>query len=87
MSPDPPITFPDFQPEAFVIRMMFWSAPTDYRDCLKLSDRVDLSNFRQLDQHGMRFSLPARIAQTSVEREPHTGNIRALPRNTDRTQS
>lgn len=71
MDPDfPPRAFlTDFLPTAFNIRVIYWYNPPNYWDFLEMSEKVNLAVFRAFEAQGIQFSLPLRVAHTSVTSE------------------
>ena len=69
MDPDfpPRVFFFDFNPKAFIIRAIYWYNPPRYWDYLAFSERVNFEIFRAFEEQGIQFSLPARVAHTSLE--------------------
>jgi MscS family membrane protein len=65
----PRVYFVDFVPTAFTIRVIYWYHPPNYWDYLAFGERFNLGVCRAFDQHGIRFSLPQRLAHTSLEGE------------------
>ena len=63
MVPDypPRVHFLDFNPDSFVIRMIYWYSPPKYWDYLAFSEKVNLAIFRDFEKEGIQFSLPQRI--------------------------
>jgi MscS family membrane protein len=68
MDPDfpPRAFFTDYLPTAFNIRVIYWYNPPSYWDFLEMSEKVNLAIFRAFDTQGIQFSLPMRVAHTSV---------------------
>lgn len=69
MHPDypPRVFFLGFLPNAFTIRMMYWYHPPDYWDYLAFSDKLNSAIFRDFEESGIGFSLPDRVAHTSLD--------------------
>jgi MscS family membrane protein len=63
----PRVFFYDFKPEAFVIRMIYWYSPPQYWDFLELGERINFEVFRVFEEQGIQFSLPMRVAHTSID--------------------
>lgn len=69
MAPEypPRVFFFDFNPASFSIRIMYWYTPPDYWEYLAFSERINFQIFRSLDEQGIKFSLPLRVAHTSID--------------------
>jgi len=65
----PRIYFLDFQPDAFVVRMMYWFAPADYWEFLEVGEKINFAIFRRFEENGVRFSLPLRLTSASAQDE------------------
>ena len=63
----PRVFFTDYLPTAFNIRIIYWYSPPSYWDFLETSEKVNLSVFQAFDTEGIQFSLPTRVAHTSVD--------------------
>ena len=61
-----------FLPAAFVLRVIYWYHPPDYWAYCAFSEAFNLAILRAFEQEGIQFSLPWRVAHTSVwsEKEP-----------------
>ena len=62
----PRVYFFDFSASAFIIRVIYWYKPPKYWDYLAFSEKVNFQIFRAFEEQGIQFSLPARIAHTSI---------------------
>jgi len=60
----PRVCFFDFQPTAFVIRVIYWYNPPEYWDYLALSEKINFEIFRVLDEQQIQFSPPTRLTHT-----------------------
>jgi MscS family membrane protein len=71
MDPDRPprAFFFDFNPAAFVIRVIYWYNPPQYWDFLALGERVNFEVLRAFEEQGISFSLPLRVTHTSIDSE------------------
>jgi MscS family membrane protein len=72
----PRVFFLDFQPDAFVVRMIYWYAPADYWNFVALGEKINLEIFRSFDEHGIQFSLPVRVAPTTIDSQKASVDIR-----------
>jgi MscS family membrane protein len=59
--------FTDYLPTAFNIRVIYWYNPPNYWDFLEMSEKVNFAIFRAFETQGIQFSLPMRVAHTSVD--------------------
>jgi len=68
----PRVFFMDFQPAAFVLRVIYWYHPPDYWAYCAFSEAFNLAILRAFEKEGIQFSLPWRVAHTSLwsEKEP-----------------
>lgn len=71
MDPEQPprVFFYDFNPSAFVIRIIYWYNATQYWDFLALGEKINFEVFRAFEEQGISFSLPFRVAHISDGRE------------------
>lgn len=69
MTPDypPRVFFLDFDPNAFVIRMIYWYSPPKYWKYLALSEKINLAICRDFEKEGIQFSLPQRIRRVESD--------------------
>lgn len=58
--------FTDYLPNAFKIHVIYWYHPPNYWDFLAMSEKVNLTIFRAFEEQGIQFSLPVRVAHTSI---------------------
>ena len=63
----PRVAFSEFNDDSFNIRFFYWYHPPDYWKFLEFSERLNLRICRKFAERGIRFSLPMRIAQTSLD--------------------
>ena len=63
----PRVFFTDFLPTAFNIRVIYWYTPPSYWDFLALNEKVNLEIYRAFEEQGISFSLPLRVAHTSID--------------------
>jgi len=63
----PRVFFTDFKPTAFNIRIIYWYNPPSYWDFLAYSEKINLEIFRAFEEQEIQFSLPFRVAHTSIE--------------------
>jgi MscS family membrane protein len=68
----PRVFFVDFLPAAFVLRVIYWYHPPDGRAYRAFSEAFNLAVLRAFEKEGVQFSLPWRVAHTSLwsEKEP-----------------
>ncbi len=80
MDPEFParVFFTDFVPTAFNIRVIYWYNPPNYWDFLAFSEKVNLEILRAFEEHGIQFSLPFRVAYTSVKSEEKPIEVRMV---------
>jgi MscS family membrane protein len=74
----PRVYFTDFVPAAFNIRVIYWYNPPNYWEFLAFSEKVNLEIFRAFEEQGIQFSLPARVAHTSIESEEKPIEVRMI---------
>lgn len=65
----PRVYFNEFNPESFNIRVIYWYSPPNYWDFLEFSQKLNLEICKAFEEHGIKFSLPLRVAHTSLEGE------------------
>jgi MscS family membrane protein len=74
MDPEHPprVFFADFQPTAFVLRVIYWYHPPDRWAYRAFGEAFNLAVLRAFEKEGIQFSLPWRVAHTSLwsEKEP-----------------
>jgi MscS family membrane protein len=74
MDPDRPprVSFVDLLPAAFVLRVIYWYHPPDGSAYAAFSEAFNLAVLRAFEKEGIQFSLPWRVAHTSLwsEKEP-----------------
>jgi len=74
MDPEHPprVFFVDFEPAAFVVRVIYWYHPPDRWAYHAFSEAFNFAILRAFEKEGIQFSLPSRIAHTSLrsEKEP-----------------
>jgi MscS family membrane protein len=63
----PRVFFFDFNPSAFVIRVIYWYNPPQYWDFLAFSEKINFAVFRAFEEQGISFSLPFRVTYTSID--------------------
>ena len=80
MDPDfpPRAYFFDFNPNSFIIRVIYWYNPPKYWDFLAFSEKVNFEIFRAFDEQGIQFSLPTRITHTSIDSEAKPVEVRVI---------
>ena len=57
-------------PDAFVIRIVYWYNPPEYWDYLAFSEKVNFAIFRAFDEEGIRLSLPTALFSTKWNSVP-----------------
>ncbi len=72
------VFFTDFVPTAFNIRVIYWYNPPNYWDFLAFSEKINLEILRAFEEQGIQFSLPFRVAYTSVENEEKPIEVRMV---------
>lgn len=55
----PRVYFFDYQPDALMLRMIYWYHPPAYWDYLAFSEKLNLRIGRELEDAGIRFALPS----------------------------
>jgi MscS family membrane protein len=80
MDPDfpPRVYFNEFNSDSFNVRIICWYTPPAYWDFLAFSQRANLEICRVFEEQGIRFSLPDRIAHTSIEGSEKPVDVRLL---------
>lgn len=63
----PRIYFNEFNPDSFNIRLIYWYSPPNYWDFLEFSQQLNIRICRAFEEQGIPFSLPLRVAHTSVD--------------------
>jgi MscS family membrane protein len=68
----PRVFFVDFLPAAFVVRVIYWYHPPERWAYYAFSEAFNLAVLRSFEKEGIQFSLPWRVAHTSLwsEKEP-----------------
>ncbi len=79
----PRVYFTDYLPTAFNIKVIYWYYPPNYWDYLAMSEKVNLAIFRAFEEQGIQFSLPSRVAHTSVDSVEKPVEVRMLDSNRD----
>ncbi|MCD4726561.1 MAG: mechanosensitive ion channel family protein [Pirellulales bacterium] len=74
----PRVFFTDFVPTAFNIRVIYWYKPPKYWDFLAFGEKINLDILRAFEEQGIQFSLPFRVAYTSVESEEKPIEVRMV---------
>lgn len=69
MDPDypPRAYFFDFNPSAFIVRVIYWYTPPNYWDFLAVGEKINFAVLRAFEQQGIQFSLPLRVTHTSID--------------------
>lgn len=80
MDPDlpPRAFFTDYLPNAFKIQVSYWYHPPNYWDFLAMSEKVNLTIFRAFEEQGIQFSLPMRVAHTSIASQEKPLEVKML---------
>ena len=63
----PRVYFTDYLPTAFNIRVIYWYRPPNYWDFLAFSERINLAIFAAFEAQDIPFSLPMRVAHTTID--------------------
>jgi MscS family membrane protein len=63
----PRVFFNEINSKSFNVRMIYWYSPPNYWDFLAQSETLNVAICRAFEEHGIRFSLPSRVAHTSID--------------------
>jgi len=63
----PRVYFNEFNSDSFNIRTIYWYHPPNYWDFLSFSEKLNLEIFRAFEEQEILFSLPSRVAHTSID--------------------
>ena len=74
----PRVFFNEFNSDSFNIRIIYWYHPPNYWDFLAFSEKLNLEIFRAFEEQEIPFSLPLRVAHTSVNSQEKPIEVRLL---------
>ncbi|WP_419194294.1 mechanosensitive ion channel family protein [Novipirellula herctigrandis] len=74
----PRVFFNEFNEGAFNIRIMYWYVPPDYWKFMEFTEQLNLEICRVFEEHGIRFTLPDRVAHTGIDGDEQPVDVRVL---------
>jgi MscS family membrane protein len=77
MHPDFParVYLNDFNPDAFNLRAFYWYRPPNFWEYMEFGHKVNTEIFLAFEENGIGFSLPFRVAHTTMDDKERTFDI------------